>query len=135
MQERAAPMQFVGPWRGSSHSGREARGRRLEFIPTSHGRLTPEDNMDTTSTIANYRNAPRQLPFAAHVAGACAAIALIVGGVAFAGNASEHAVHTELAVPNPTIRYVVLPTVEVVAKRQAGEMADATGCSAPAKQI
>jgi hypothetical protein len=96
--------------------------------------------MDTTSsmitnTVGNHRAAPRQLPFAAHVAGACAAIALIVAGVAFAGNASEHAVQTELAVLNPTIRYVVLPTVEVVAKRQTGEMADVSGCSAPAKQI
>ena len=78
---------------------------------------------------------PQQLSALTRAGIAFAAIALIAGTVAFAGNASEHAVQTAEAAINPAIRYVVLPTVEIVAKRQAGEVADATGCAAPAKQI
>jgi hypothetical protein len=74
---------------------------------------------------------PQQLSVATRAGVAFAALALIAGTVAFAGTASEHAVQSAEAAINPAIRYVVLPTVEVIANKQAGEVADATACAAP----
>ena len=87
------------------------------------------------NTTAITRQAPQHLSLGAHIAGACAAVAMIAAGVAFAGSASGHAVQTAQAAMNPAIRYIVLPSVEVVAKRQAADVADATGCSAPVAKI
>ena len=74
---------------------------------------------------------PQQLSVATRAGIAFAALAFIAGTVAFADNASEHAVQNAEAALNPAIRYNVLPSVDVLAKRQAGEVADATGCAAP----
>jgi hypothetical protein len=76
------------------------------------------------------QHAPQQLSVATRAGVAFAALALIAGTVTFADDASEHAVVAAQAAINPAIRYVVLPAVEVVAKRQAGEVADAA-CAAP----
>jgi len=80
---------------------------------------------------ATAQQVPQQLSLATRAGVAFAALALIAGTVAFAGNASEQAVQTAEAAINPAIRYVVLPAVEIIAKKQAGEVADATGCAAP----
>ena len=75
------------------------------------------------NTIRN--QAPQQLSTAAHIAGAIAAIAVIVSGVAFASAASHDAVETAQAAIAPHVLYVTLPSVEIAGKRQAAEVADA----------
>ena len=77
------------------------------------------------------QHAPQQLSFGARAGAAIGALALIAGTVAFAGNASEHAVQVAEAAINPAIRYIVLPTVEVIAAKQAGDAADVAACVAP----
>jgi len=77
---------------------------------------------------------PRQLSIATRASIAIAAVALITGGVVFADEASEQAGHNAQAALSPAIRYVVLPSVEVVAKRLNGEIADST-CAAPQAKI
>lgn len=82
-----------------------------------------------------YTQAPQQLSAAARIAIAIATVAGIAASVAFAGDASDRAVHVAQASMNPVIRYVVLQPVEVVARRQAADAMD-TACAAPAaKQI
>ena len=75
------------------------------------------------------RRIPQQLTVATRAGIAIAALALIAGGVVFAGEASETAVHNAQVAMTPTIRYVVLQNVEVVAKKQAGEVAESS-CAA-----
>ena len=80
------------------------------------------------------RQVPQQLSVAARAGIAIAAVALITGGIVFADEASEQAAHNALAAISPAIRYVVLPNVEVVAKKVNGEIADST-CAAPQAKI
>jgi hypothetical protein len=77
-----------------------------------------------------HRPVPQQLSLATRAGVALAAVAMIAGGVVFAGQASELAVRNAEAAINPPIRYVVLPDVEVTASRSA---ALADGCTAPAR--
>jgi hypothetical protein len=60
---------------------------------------------------------------AVHAAGIVGALAVIAVTVAFAGRASEHAVHSAQAALTPAIRYVVLPRVEVVLRRSGEPVA------------
>lgn len=62
---------------------------------------------------------------AVRAAGVAAALAVIAATVAFAGRASEHAVHSAQAALAPTVRHVVLPRVEVVMRRSSEPVANA----------
>lgn len=57
---------------------------------------------------------------AVHAAGIAAALAIIAVASAFAGRASEDAVHSAQAALSPAIRYITLQPVEVVV-RKTGE--------------
>jgi hypothetical protein len=71
-------------------------------------------------------NAPKPLLSPAlHMAGIAGALAVIAATIAFAGRASETAVHSAQAALHPVIRYVVLPRVEVVTRRSGEPVADA----------
>lgn len=77
-------------------------------------------------------NAPRPLlPPAVRAAGIVGALAVIAATVAFAGRASEQAVHSAQAALAPTLRYVVLPRVEVVTRRSGEPVADACAGTQP----
>lgn len=79
------------------------------------------------------RQVPQQLSAATRAGVAVAAFAVIACGVIFAADASEHAVRNAQAALSPAIRYVVLPAVEVIAKKQSAEMADGTCTAAQAR--
>lgn len=68
-------------------------------------------------------------------AGALAAVAIIAATVGFAGRASETAVHSAQASLNPAVRYVLLPTVDIVAKRRAADDVTDVACAAPHTKI
>ena len=77
------------------------------------------------------RQAPQPLlSVTSHIAIAIGALALIAGGVAFAGHASEEAVQTAQAAISPGMTFVSLPRVEVVAHR-----ADAVACVPPSANL
>lgn len=61
---------------------------------------------------------------AAHAGIALAAVAIIASTVAFAGRASEDAVHTAQAAISPAVRYITLEPVEVVYRRADQPVAD-----------
>lgn len=61
----------------------------------------------------------------AKIAGAAAALAIIAGTVAFAGRASEDAVHSAQAALSPAVRYITLQPVEVVVRRSGEPVANA----------
>jgi hypothetical protein len=63
---------------------------------------------------------------AARIAGAATAVAIIGVAVAFAGRASEDAVHLAQAALSPTVRYITLEPVEVVVRRTGEPVACAT---------
>ncbi|HUR90629.1 MAG TPA: hypothetical protein VMZ74_16210 [Ramlibacter sp.] len=87
------------------------------------------------NTAAQHK-VPQQLTVATRAGTAFVAVALIAGGMMFAGQASENAVHNAQVAMAPAIRYVVLQDVEVVAKKQPGDVADTACTSAQlAKQI
>lgn len=71
-------------------------------------------------------NAPQSLLSpAAHAAGLVGAVAIIAATVAFAGRASENAVHSAQAALSPAVRYITLQPVEIVVRRTGEPMADA----------
>jgi hypothetical protein len=86
----------------------------------------PEETMHA----AAHRSVPQQLSVPTRAGIALAAVAMIAGSVLFAAQASELAVRNAEAAINPTIRYVMLPNVEVTASRSAA-LADA--CAAPVR--
>jgi hypothetical protein len=76
-------------------------------------------------------NAPQPLLSpVAHVGIAVAALAIIASTVAFAGHASEVAVHSAQAAISPPARYITLEPVEVVYRRAGDPMATACGTAA-----
>lgn len=60
----------------------------------------------------------------AHAAGFAGALAIIAATVAFAGHASETAVHSAQLAIAPPVRYIVLQPVEVVARRTGEPLAE-----------
>lgn len=83
---------------------------------------------------AAHRPVPQQLSVTTRAGVAFAAVAMIAGGVVFAGQASESAVRNAEAAINPTIRYVMLPNVEVTASRSAA-LADACAAAVRAHTV
>jgi len=59
----------------------------------------------------------------ARAAGFAGALAIIAATVAFAGHASENAVHSAQLAISPAVRYIVLQPVEIVARRTGEPMA------------
>ena len=73
------------------------------------------------------------IPASARLAGAFAALAVVVSSVVFAGQASHEAVDTAQAALHPAVTYLKLQKVEVVGRRLAtGDVADAA-CAAPTR--
>jgi hypothetical protein len=66
-----------------------------------------------------------------HAAGLVGALAIIAATTAFAGRASENAVHSAQAAISPAIRYITLQPVEVVVRKSGRSVADA--CAQPAR--
>jgi hypothetical protein len=71
----------------------------------------------------------------AHAAVLAGALAIIAVTVAFAGRASEDAVHSAQAAISPPVRYIVLQPVEVIARRGGDPMAEACPTAAAASRI
>jgi hypothetical protein len=74
------------------------------------------------------------LPVTARIAGAIGAALVIVAGVSFAGHASEKAVQTAQVAITQGLRHVVLPAVEIVARRGEPLVAE-TACTPPAARM
>lgn len=72
----------------------------------------------------NQRTPKSLLSPAAHAGIALAAVAIIASTVAFAGRASEDAVHSAQAAISPAVRYITLEPVEVVYRRADEPVAD-----------
>ena len=61
---------------------------------------------------------------AVHAAGIVGALAIIAATAAFAGRASEGAVHSAQAAISPAVRYITLQPVEVVVRRNGQSVAE-----------
>ena len=79
-------------------------------------------------------NAPQPvLSPVVHAAGIAGAIAIIASTVAFAGRASEDAVHSAQAALSPAVRYITLQPVEVVYRRSSGDPVADVACATAAR--